>query len=159
MSERHAKGLCYFCDEPYSFEHSRVHKKLQIHVIEVEDDVDLQEVDGNTATVSNKGGDSPHISVNALTGVPSFKTMRITGYKNKKPLHILIDRGSTHNFLDANMATQLGCTMTNPGRRGGWISFDSHSNSQRVFLDHSTNHVYIRYVPHSPRLLQYCSRY
>ena len=39
------------------------------------------------------------ISMNAMNGLPSFKTMRITSYVSKKPLHVLIDSGSTHNFL------------------------------------------------------------
>ena len=28
IAERRAQGLCYFCDEPHSMEHSRVHKKF-----------------------------------------------------------------------------------------------------------------------------------
>ena len=32
----------------------------------------------------------------------------ITG---KKPLHILIDNGSTHNFLDTHVAKELGCRI------------------------------------------------
>nr|KYP76051.1 hypothetical protein KK1_020272 [Cajanus cajan] len=36
MDERRAKGLCYFCDDPYSPEHSLTHKKLQVHVLEMD---------------------------------------------------------------------------------------------------------------------------
>lgn len=39
--------------------------------------------------------------------------MRIIGYKNKKPLHILIDSGSTHNFLEIQMVTQMAFTIEN----------------------------------------------
>lgn len=28
-----------------------------------------------------------------------------------RPLHNLIDSGSTHNFLDIDMARKLGCTL------------------------------------------------
>ena len=37
---------------------------------------------------------------------------------NKRPLHILIDSGSTHNFLDVEVAKKLGCKTTsiNPMR-------------------------------------------
>jgi len=38
--------------------------------------------------------------------------MRVTGYYRKKPLHILIDNGSTHNFLDEAVAQKLGCLIT-----------------------------------------------
>ena len=37
MAERRSKGLCYFCDEPYSPNHALTHKKLEIHVLEVSD--------------------------------------------------------------------------------------------------------------------------
>ena len=54
----------------------------------------------------------PQILVNALTSVANFKTIRVTGYHKKKALHILIDSGSTHNFLDTNMAKKLGYLIT-----------------------------------------------
>ncbi|KAE9621561.1 putative nucleotidyltransferase, Ribonuclease H [Lupinus albus] len=41
----------------------------------------------------------------------SFRTMRVTGQYNKKPLHILIDSGSTHNFLDIQRAKTIGCKI------------------------------------------------
>ena len=41
--------------------------------------------------------------------------MRVTIYVLNKPLHILIDSGSTHNFLDLNMAKKLGCKMEKIG--------------------------------------------
>ena len=34
--------------------------------------------------------------------------MRAIGYCGKKPLHILIDSGSTHNFLDLHIAQKMG---------------------------------------------------
>jgi len=53
----------------------------------------------------------PLISVNALNGTTSFRTMRVTCYYKKKPLHILIDSGSMHNFLDAHVPKKLGCRI------------------------------------------------
>ena len=35
--------------------------------------------------------------------------MRFTGYCGKKPLHILIDSGSTHKFLGLHIAQNMGC--------------------------------------------------
>jgi len=54
----------------------------------------------------------PQISVNALTGIASYKTMRVMSSYKKKPLHILIDSRSTHNFLDEEVAKKLGCPIT-----------------------------------------------
>jgi len=110
MSERIAKGLCYFCDEPYSMEHSLVHKKLQIHVMKMDnDDITVEDTTGEKEEPTQSG--EPQISVNALTGVTGFQTMRITGYYHNKPMHNLIDSGGTHNFLDAQVAKKYGCTI------------------------------------------------
>nr|GEY47130.1 hypothetical protein [Tanacetum cinerariifolium] len=40
------------------------------------------------------------------------ETMRVRGYVGKQPLHILIDCGSTHNFLDVSTAKKLPCQLT-----------------------------------------------
>ncbi|GJS65454.1 reverse transcriptase [Tanacetum coccineum] len=50
---------------------------------------------------------APLISLNALTGTTNFKTMRVIGTTDKHTINILIDCGSTHNFLDKNMAKKL----------------------------------------------------
>ncbi|GJY07766.1 reverse transcriptase [Tanacetum coccineum] len=54
---------------------------------------------------------APLISLNALTGTNNFNTMRVIRTIGKNTIHILIDCGSTHNFLDMNMAKQLGCNI------------------------------------------------
>lgn len=109
MSDRRAKGLCYFCDEPFTPEHGLTHKTLQLHVMEVDE---LQEGAEEEVLLENSMGSNsidPQISVHALTGIANFHTMRVTGYYQKKPLHVLIDSGSTHNFLDIEAAKRLGC--------------------------------------------------
>nr|GEU96796.1 hypothetical protein [Tanacetum cinerariifolium] len=55
---------------------------------------------------------TPQISLNALNGVESFQTIRVTGHIGKHQIHILIDCGSTHYFLDLEKAKQLGCAMS-----------------------------------------------
>ncbi|GJX53783.1 gypsy/ty3 retroelement polyprotein [Tanacetum coccineum] len=54
----------------------------------------------------------PQISLNALHGMSSFQTLRVVGlYADKHEFHILVDSGSTYNFLDINMAKKLGCSI------------------------------------------------
>ena len=48
------------------------------------------------------------ISVHALTGEKNYHTMRIVGMVKKNRVHILIDSGSAHNFLDFEYAKALG---------------------------------------------------
>ncbi|XP_029130601.1 uncharacterized protein LOC114916981 [Cajanus cajan] len=111
MSERRAQGLCYFCDEPFTPEHGLSHKKLQLHVMEVDE---LQDNEEDEVLLGNSMGPNstdPQIYVHAITGIANFQTMRVTGYHKKKPLHVLIDSGSTHNFLDIEVAKRLGCRI------------------------------------------------
>lgn len=51
---------------------------------------------------------TPIISLNALDGIATFHCMRVVGQLGKKKLHILIDNGSTHNFIDLDIARELG---------------------------------------------------
>ncbi|XP_070015925.1 uncharacterized protein LOC142174252 [Nicotiana tabacum] len=54
----------------------------------------------------------PHVSVHAMIGIHDFGTMRVTVSIKGKAVHVLIDTGSTHNFLDLNTGKRLGCALT-----------------------------------------------
>ncbi|GJX87759.1 zinc finger, CCHC-type containing protein, partial [Tanacetum coccineum] len=56
---------------------------------------------------------APLILLNVLTRTTNFKTMRVTSTVGKHTIHILIDYGSTHSFLDKNMAKKIGCHIRN----------------------------------------------
>ena len=53
--------------------------------------------------------DQPEISLHALAGVTAPQIMQVRGYFKKLPLTILIDSGSTHNFIDPWIAKQADC--------------------------------------------------
>nr|KYP37703.1 Transposon Ty3-G Gag-Pol polyprotein [Cajanus cajan] len=61
--------------------------------------------------------------------------MRITGYYNKKPLHILIDNGSTHNFLDVHIAKKLCCRIDNLEPMHVTVADDNKLNIEAVVKD------------------------
>ena len=54
---------------------------------------------------------NPYLSLHALEGTFNYQTMRLRGSVRKKMLNILIDTGSTHNFVSCEMAIKLGCVM------------------------------------------------
>jgi hypothetical protein len=56
---------------------------------------------------------NPHISLNALEGVTGLNTLRVIGKIEKQPIVILIDSGSTHNFISNHVADRLHCNLTN----------------------------------------------
>lgn len=51
------------------------------------------------------------ISLHALEGYPSEKTIKIRGNAGKSKLLVLIDRCSSHSFLNENTAKELLCVL------------------------------------------------
>ncbi|GKC38323.1 reverse transcriptase [Tanacetum coccineum] len=90
----------------------------QLHSIEVicEGDID-NFIDGDDDTNEDWVGEmvgvtnTPQITLNAFSGLNSYQTMRIRGRVGKQVVHIIIDYGSTHNFLDIHTAKKLGCKL------------------------------------------------
>jgi len=111
MSERRAKGRCYFCDEKYTPEHYLVHKKTQLFCLEVDDEFE----DASEELLVEEEENMPQISVNAVSGISDYRTMRVKGMYGNKHLFILIDSGSTHNFIDSTVAKRLGCKVESTG--------------------------------------------
>ncbi|GJY55316.1 gypsy/ty3 retroelement polyprotein [Tanacetum coccineum] len=80
---------------------------------------DFDEYDVSTSTtvydtlvnILKKHDLHPQISLNALTGITSYRRMRVIGHFGKQKIHILIDSGSTHNFLDVFMDKKLRCKI------------------------------------------------
>nr|GEW80832.1 Ty3/gypsy retrotransposon protein [Tanacetum cinerariifolium] len=72
----------------------------------IQDD-DLHEYNNAFDALLNKEDKIPQISIHALTGLPSYSTMRIRGAMGNRQLHILVDSGSTHNFIDVKLAHKL----------------------------------------------------
>lgn len=113
FDDRRAKGLCFGCDEKYFRGH--VCKKKQIFMLEAEEEEEIFE-DTQQELLQGDTQEEFQISLHALSGIQSYRTMRIIGQIKKKMLHILIDSGSTHNFLDPKIAKTTGVESqpTNP---------------------------------------------
>lgn len=59
----------------------------------------------------------PQISVSVVAGISEYRTMKVKGVHGKRALFILIDSGSTHNFMDDKMAEKLGCHIKDAGMK------------------------------------------
>ncbi|XP_042452681.1 uncharacterized protein LOC122037297 [Zingiber officinale] len=108
IKERMAKGLCWHCNEKWHRGHQCKQKRIliiePIENSEEEDDFDEGETQDNINEVQY---DSMEISVHALDGLQTPKTMKVKGFIKKQPVMILIDSGSTNNFLDSTLASRL----------------------------------------------------
>ena len=104
IEEKRMKGECFGCSEKYSPTH--VCKNKQIFSIEiVNDEQEIEEPE----LIGIPDLTQPKISLNAIMGVPSFSTMRVRGAIGTKVLQVLVDSGSTHNFLSLELAKRMNC--------------------------------------------------
>ena len=116
MDERRKRGLYYNCDEKWGVGHKCKNAKLfllegidlacgvqsAVQITELEDEVG-SEVD--TKAVSQE--EEVEITLYALTRTPTPGIMRVRGKVNGNGLVILIDTGSTHNFVDASLVSRV----------------------------------------------------
>jgi hypothetical protein len=110
MDERRVKGLCFWCDEKFVQGHRCRNRRLYSLCI-VEDDEDNSEEEEPMETM-NVEALTPHLSPQAIQGTSGCQTIKVWGKIDKCPIFILIDLGSTHNFLRADLASKLGFPMT-----------------------------------------------
>ncbi|XP_026459814.1 uncharacterized protein LOC113360524 [Papaver somniferum] len=118
--ERREKGLCFNCDEVYKKDHVCLNPRLTI--LDVEEYIrEGSTTTEDTAPVSFEVSEvyefDPTISLSSLFGSSFPRTMRVTGRIKSQPITILIDSGSTHNFLHPSVAKQCGfefCSRDSP---------------------------------------------
>ena len=120
MEERKKKGLCYNCDEKWGPGHKC--KNVVMFLLDCVEFVpnnglgvriaELEEGGENSVIGCSLNGQEDSveevgITLYALSGIPTSGTMRVMGRIMHKSLVILIDSGSTHNFVDTSLFSQL----------------------------------------------------
>lgn len=99
MEERCRKGQCYNCNEKYVRGHNKTCKHLFTQVIVVGDEPGEEADDPR---------DEPHISLHAITGLAIGETMQIIVRLGTATFTVLLDSGSTHNFVTTTAAESAG---------------------------------------------------
>ncbi|KAM2620323.1 hypothetical protein TB1_036362 [Malus domestica] len=122
------KGECWFCDAKWVQGHKCVHNK-QLLMLDVCNE--LEPTDCELPCDLSKPTEcelleplDPSISSMELsacafygtTEPPTIQTMKVSGVLHTLPVTILLDSGSTHNFVDSRLLKQLGwpCHTTKP---------------------------------------------
>lgn len=113
MKERREKGLCYNCEEKFSPGHRCKTQKLYLldgTQTEEEDGTEQEEaIEARQGEVSmSETVDFPEISLHVISGMVTPQTMRARGNLGRNSVMVLIDSGSTHNFIDQQMAKKAG---------------------------------------------------
>lgn len=102
MKRKRSLGLCFSCDERYTPGHRcRKSQLLLMEGTDLEDEEEevFHEVEG------------PEISLQALTGWDTPRTLRVLTTLNRKQMVALIDSGSTHNFISEKAANRLNLKL------------------------------------------------
>ncbi|RWV86615.1 hypothetical protein GW17_00051475 [Ensete ventricosum] len=119
LRERSAKGLCWHYDEPWSREY-RCKKGwlLMIKLLEDKDSEPFEEALELEEKATEEEPQPADYEVHALAGYSNLQMMKVGGLLKQQSITILIDTGSTNNFLNSKVAACLafqieGCNKFN----------------------------------------------
>jgi hypothetical protein len=117
MVECQLKGLCYNCDDKYFLGHKCKEHNLFMAISE-----EILEEYEETPSMSESPESTditppldppkvePVISLNVLTSFSAPQTLKLIGYIKHRKVIILVDSGSTHNFIHRHIAQKLIAT-------------------------------------------------
>jgi hypothetical protein len=116
MDECQLKGLCYNYDDKYFSSHKCKEQNIFMAISEEisnEDEETPSMFKSPESTDITPPSDPPEvepvISLNALTCFSAPQTLKIIGYIKHRKVIILVDSGSTHNFIHRRIAQETHC--------------------------------------------------
>ncbi|KAI6684798.1 hypothetical protein NL676_030711 [Syzygium grande] len=110
MQIRCDKGLCFNCDEKFVRGH-RCKGRSTLLYLEGFDDFDDVSLPIESEAIQTTPPE-PEVSLNALLGQRLAKSMSMTGTVQGQLAQVLVDGGSTHNFLSTRMSKFLALPLS-----------------------------------------------
>nr|KYP66316.1 hypothetical protein KK1_012604 [Cajanus cajan] len=116
LQSRRVKNLCYYCDEKYRPGH-KCKREFMLLITEPDNSEQLAEDLTHClqldAPSQNDPPDPPdthsaQISLHALLGHSIPQTLKVLGHIHTSSITVLVDSGSTHNFIQDRIAKHLG---------------------------------------------------
>jgi hypothetical protein len=136
--DRRRKGLCFNCDEPYTSGHKCAH----LFYLETVDDAEVEALTAELdATTLSEAGVTTYgpvdatafvISLHAMAGIKTAKTMLLPVTIHGERLTALVDTGSTHNFLSRDTMRRLTLQPAGAEKFSVTVANGDHLASQGV---------------------------
>ncbi|XP_048429391.1 uncharacterized protein LOC125472242 [Pyrus x bretschneideri] len=109
LQDRRKKGLCYSCPEKWVRGHVCANQQLLLLDVLAERSVDREVTD-----CEDQEGQHVEITACAVYGISApqhIQTMKVTGLIKNCPVIVLLDSGSSHNFISLSVAKKLGWSV------------------------------------------------
>nr|GMD34100.1 Transposon Ty3-G Gag-Pol polyprotein [Ipomoea batatas] len=107
IRDRRDKGLCFHCDQKYSQGHRCKGRFLLLIGDEEEPDMDAELVVGEEDPTNVEFNAGDVFMLNTMTGSGNPRSLRLVGKIKHSPCLVLIDSGSTHNFINPDIVEKL----------------------------------------------------
>ena len=108
MQQRRTQGLCFNCNKKFTADHKCT--KAQLLLLESEElpnEIVYEEITGEEITGEPGESVNPRISLYVLIGWAAPQTMRVMARIRPYKIIVLIDSGSTHNFISTKLSNML----------------------------------------------------
>jgi hypothetical protein len=109
LEERKEKCVFFNCDKKYSKGHKCGEKQLFYIDCEHEEEQEQELSQDENIEAIYFEELTPTISCNALAQISTPQNINIEGYIKRRKVIVLIDSGSTHNFIHYKLAKDLNC--------------------------------------------------
>lgn len=115
FKDKMTRGLSIYCDEKYSSGHKCTNKQLFLlmnegALEESKEQAELSVIWEEENSTEEVEITETEVSIHALNGTQGLHTLDVLRKKEGKQLTILIESGSTHNFISPGMVKVLGVT-------------------------------------------------
>ncbi|VFQ85068.1 unnamed protein product [Cuscuta campestris] len=110
-AERNKKGLCWCCDEKWIPGHNCKRRFLLLMKPNATDGVDPGPPEDSAPVDDPTLINSDISSIHSLAGSPSPRSLKITGSVHNFAVQVLLDSGSTHNFVHPTVAERLALVL------------------------------------------------
>ena len=109
LASRRERGLCFKCDERYHRGH-RCQARVNLLIVDEEERSPKEAVPLGLSPEPHHPHDpnEAQLNLHSLTGPLAPETLRFSGLVASKQVLILVDGGSTHNFIQDAMLPELG---------------------------------------------------